>query len=115
MRKRVYISGPITCTNYDRTTAIHEAVNTQRELMELGFAPLNPMLSAYLPYAFDGSFSHEDWLECDIPWVVCADAVLRLPGPSDGADRECSRARTLDIPVFDSVDALVAWSRKGGN
>jgi len=32
--------------------------------------------------------------------------VLRLPGPSSGADKEVDLARRLGIPVFTEIDEL---------
>jgi hypothetical protein len=105
-RKLVYLSGPITCSNYDRTQAIHAAVEMHRELMRAGYAVVNPMLTAYLPFAFDGTFTHEEWLASDFPVVASADAVFRLPGPSRGADQETELARQFGIPVVTSIREL---------
>ncbi|MGW8256005.1 MAG: DUF7768 domain-containing protein [Thermoguttaceae bacterium] len=103
MRKRIYISGPLTSSgnvleNLDR--AMHAA----RLLIENGFAPFCP----HLTYHVDPgeTYSHDLWMEIELPWVAVADAVLRLPGESLGADIECARASELDIPIFDSVVAL---------
>jgi hypothetical protein len=51
--------------------------------------------------------THREWMRIDLDWVAVADAVLRLPGPSKGADMECARAKELGIPVFYSVDDLL--------
>jgi hypothetical protein len=120
MRKRVYIAGPITkgdlCHNVDQATAAFVA------LAKAGFAPLCPHWSVYSKPAFrfhgnvfckataDGNdkMSHADWIGADLPWVAVADAVLRLPGESTGADMETAHAREHGIPVFTSVAELVA-------
>lgn len=52
--------------------------------------------------------AHADWMGVDLPWVECAHAVLRLPGESTGADLEVAHARKNAIPVFISIDGLVA-------
>lgn len=51
---------------------------------------------------------HADWMGVDLPWVAASDAVLRLPGESVGADMEVACARERGIPVFETVEALVA-------
>jgi hypothetical protein len=39
--------------------------------------------------------------------------VLRLPGPSNGADREVDAAKALGIPVFTEISALLETFRVG--
>ena len=111
MRLKVYISGPIT-----RGCHIHnfsQAAEAQTQLIKAGFAPMNPMLSMMLPGAWN--IPHEDWIEADLPWVACADAVLRLPGESTGAETECRHAIQHNIPVFrakeysDYLKTLEEW------
>ena len=43
-------------------------------------------------------------LGIDLEWVSCSDAVLRLPGESAGADREVQHAKSLNIPVYYSIE-----------
>ena len=45
-------------------------------------------------------------LPVDLPWVAKADAVLRLPGPSRGADAEEAFAQAHGIPVFREIRDL---------
>jgi hypothetical protein len=103
-RLRVYISGPITKGN--REDNYDQADEMNRQLIEAGFAPLNPMFSMFSRYAFE--IKHSDWMEVDLAWIECADAVIRLPGESVGADMETSHAEKLGIPVFKSVEELKA-------
>ena len=105
-RKLVYLSGPITCSNYDRTKALTAALTAHRDVMRAGYGVLNPMLTAFLPCAFDESFTHDDWLAGDLPIVAAVDAVFRLPGPSKGADQECDMAKELGIPVVHNLMEL---------
>lgn len=107
MRPRIYICGPVT--KGDRTHNFSQACIAQRELMAAGFAPFNPMLSMMHPDAY--LIEHEDWMAADLPWVEVADALLRLPGESVGADREVEYARQKNIPVFLSVEELLKWQR----
>lgn len=107
MRPRVYISGPIT--KGERNINFWQACEAQSLLMRLGYAPLNPILSMLAPFAWQPEFTHDLWLAADLPWVAAADAVLRLPGESLGADMECDYARRKDIPVFDDIETLERW------
>ena len=110
MRYRIYISGPISIG--DRDSNFNQAEEAHLSLARAGFAPLNPMLTMKLKFAFDGTFEHEDWMEMDIPWLLCADAVLRLPGDSVGADMEVEAAKEADIPVFLSVYEIIWYFAK---
>jgi hypothetical protein len=49
---------------------------------------------------------YEFWLDLDNQFLPCCAAVLRLPGPSSGADKEVDLARKLGIPVFGEIDEL---------
>jgi len=95
MRKRVYFSGPIT--RGDRNENFAQAAKAQIALMQAGFTTYNPMLSM-------ANFANEEcdwetWIECDLEWVALSHLVLRLPGDSVGAERECDFARSRQIPV----------------
>jgi len=102
MRKRVYISGPMTLGC--KSANLCQAMQAQQQLIAAGFAPLTPQLTALLPWGED--VSHEQWLAVDCAWVEVAEAVLRLPGESAGAVQECDLARELGIPVVYSIEEL---------
>lgn len=123
-KKVVYIAGPISYGNLQNN--IVQADSAFVELVRAGFAPINPMWSAYAGGAAKGVYfkddnvivargsvnsslplTHADWLGLDLPVVERCDAVLRLPGDSSGADREVAHAKEHGVPVFDSVAALV--------
>lgn len=109
MRLKIYIAGPIS--KGDRDLNFSQAAEAQERLMALGFAPLNPMLSMKHPNAFD--IPWKLWMACDYPWVLCADAILRLPGESQGADVEVALASQHGIPVFTSIETLCDWVPEG--
>lgn len=106
-RLKVYISGPITSGNRNHNFA--QAADAHKALMLCGFAPLNPMSTMTLPFAWDADVPHSLWLDCDFPWVAVADAVLRLPGFSVGADAELAYAQKYGVPIFHSLDQLIAY------
>lgn len=121
-RPRVYIAGPIS--RGDLAVNINRATDAFVRLAQAGVAPLCPHWSVYAKpvTTFQGvvcceatvaghpDLSHADWMGVDLPWVEVADAVLRLPGESAGAEMETAHARAHGIPVFDSVEAVVAWA-----
>jgi hypothetical protein len=96
-RPRVYISGPITKGN--RNEHFFRACELERALMLCGYAPLNPMRSIVLPFAWQDDMPHDLWLAVDLAWVDVCDAVVRLTGDSKGADEECTYAVERGIPV----------------
>jgi len=104
MKPRIYIAGPIT--KGDRAHNRQQASDAQYALILAGFAPANPILTMDLPYAWD--IPHEVWMECDLPWVLVADAILRLPGESTGADEEVAFAVQHGIRVYTDIDSLIA-------
>ena len=104
-RPRIYLSGPLTSSG-NVLENIDAAMKAARRLIDAGFSPLTPHLSYYLDPG--EAWSRATWLEIDLPWLECADAVLRLPGESEGADAEVARALELGIPVFRCIGQLVA-------
>ena len=56
---------------------------------------------------------YEFWLELDNYFLPLCEAVLRLPGQSNGADKEVQLARELKIPVLVGMDSLKSKHFKG--
>lgn len=128
LRKRVYIAGPIT--KGDLAHNLNQATAAFVELARAGLAPLCPHWSAYskpagwFPHprapgakvlceataAGNDRMAYADWLGVDLPWVAVADALLRLPGESYGADAEVACARASGVPVFFSVNDVIVWA-----
>jgi len=105
---RVYISGPITLG--DKACNLDQANKAHLELMRRRYAVMNPILTMMIPGAVD--IPHQDWLDSDFAWIEHAHAVLRLPGVSDGADKEVAFAKSRGIPVFTSIEQLEDWRRE---
>jgi len=122
MRRRVYIAGPIT--KGPLADNINRASEAAISLMRAGLAPLCPHWSCFAGGAvahmsgqvvavaevLPAGTVHEDWYGIDLPWVAVADAVLRLPGESRGADLEVAEAQANGVPVFHSVAEVIAWN-----
>ncbi len=103
MRKIIYVAGPMTKGSMAHN--VGQAVRAAVELIKRGFAPHVPHLWFYVEVHHDLTWS--EMMEVDEPAVRSAAAVLRLPGESTGADRECEWARAAGIPVFHSVAEIV--------
>ena len=104
VRPKVYISGPLTSSG-NVLENVEVAIVAARRLIEAGFSPMVPHLSYHIDPV--EMYPHETWMEVDLPWLEAADAVLRLPGESVGADIEARHAQYHRIPVFDSMADLV--------
>jgi hypothetical protein len=115
VRPRVYISGPISdggrLPPEARMVHVRHAMRVHIELARAGLAPLAPQLTETIEREIGETLEHREWLDVDMPWVLCANAVLRLPGSSVGADMECEAALEAGIPVFHSIRELVEWAK----
>ena len=105
--KRVYVAGPYTAG--DPCVNTHAAIAMGNELLDYGFAPFVPHMSHFWHTVTPRPY--EDWMGLDLAWVVAADAVLRLPGASAGADREVAAAKAAGVPVFGDIEDLITHFR----
>lgn len=96
---KVYIASPYT--KGDVAVNVRTQLETANKLMNWGFAPFAPLYSHFQHMAFPRPY--EDWIKIDLEWVKVCDAVLRLPGESNGADGEVFFAQQNNIPVFYSI------------
>lgn len=101
--KKVYIASPYT--KGDIAVNVRRQIDCADELMDLGFAPFLPLLAHFQHLIHPRDY--EDWTEIDLEWVKSCDALLRLSGESEGADREVALAEKLKIPVFYNIDELL--------
>ena len=117
-RYRVYVAGPITGPkeNKDRYETISAnlsmAFAVGDQLLKAGYAPFVPHYSHYWNLMYKNSY--QDWLDYDRCWLLVSDAILRLPGGSEGADMEVQWALVAGIPVYYSVEALRTAMPAGG-
>jgi Domain of unknown function (DUF4406) len=103
MIARVYVAGPYSQGDVGKN--VHAAYDAANRLADLGFAPFVPHATHFWHLLFPRPYRF--WLDLDNEFLPFCDAVLRLPGPSNGADKEVAFARSLQIPVFTELDALV--------
>jgi len=103
MIARVYVAGPYT--NGDVAVNVRNAYLAASRLADLGFAPFVPHATHFWHMLFPRPY--EFWLDLDQHFLPLCEAVLRLPGQSNGADKEVQIAKELEIPVFTEIDDLV--------
>lgn len=98
----IYVAGPYT--QGDVAVNVRNAFEAANELADRGFAPFVPHGTHFWHMMFPRPY--EFWLELDNQFLPFCHAVLRLPGPSSGADKEVQLAQQLKIPVFENIDDL---------
>lgn len=103
---RVYIAGPYS--RPDPVYNTHMAIQAADELAMNAIVPYIPHLTLFWHYHSPKPYIW--WLDYDMNWVDVCDAVLRLPGESEGADKEVEYARWVGKPVFNSVEEVVKWA-----
>lgn len=101
-RPRVYIAGPYT--QGDVAQNVRAAVMAADRIASLGGVPFCPHLTHL--WHIISPHAYEFWLRQDLAWLAACDALVRLPGPSAGADGEVAAARWRGLPVFEAAVSL---------
>ena len=99
---KIYIAGPIT--KGDQFQNVRRASDVATLLLEMGHTPYVPHMTCLWHMIHPQSY--ERWLSFDFEWISVCDAVLRMDGDSDGADREVAFAKECNIPVFYRISDL---------
>lgn len=92
----LYLAGPYS--EPDPVANTHRLLRIADALLDAGFTPLIPHLT--LAWHLVSPKRDETWLDYDRELLARCDAVLRVPGDSNGATRECRYADELGIPVI---------------
>jgi len=103
-RTVIYLACPMTQGHW--TTNTRKCLQYAEELMIKGYSPIAPALTWFWDLIYP--HSHEAWIEYSFGLVAIADAVLRVPGVSEGADLELDYAVRHDVLIFTSIDDLYA-------
>lgn len=94
---RIYVAGPLSTG--DVSANVRRALAVATRLLDAGHAPFVPHLSHFWDLVHPRDY--ERWMALDIEWLSTCDALVRIPGPSAGADREVARCEYLLVPVYD--------------
>lgn len=103
----VYVAGPLGDKHlWNENT--RRAIEWSDRLIALA-----PNVVTYVPHSYGpryeehserGVREYEWWLHHCLQMVRRCDALLRVEGPSPGADREAALAHRIGLPVFHSVE-----------
>lgn len=106
--KLIYVAGAYRAkTDWRRQLNIVKAKVVGLQLLKKGYVPIIP----HSMYAnFDGECQDEVFLEADLTLLRVCEGVVLVPGweESAGVEAELKEARSRQMPVFVSTDALVA-------
>ena len=103
---KIYIAGPYT--QGDGEQNVRRAITCANDLADAGFAPYVPHFTHF--WHLQHPRPYEFWLEHDNEFLPVCDALIRLPGPSNGADKEVALANQLKIPVFSTIEEIVSFA-----
>jgi hypothetical protein len=105
MKPLVYVAGPYA--HPDPVANTHDTIKVGTRLVEDGHCtPFIPHLTL-LWHAID-PHPAEFWYAYDLEILARCDILLRLAGPSIGADVEVREAQRRGIPIVHNVDELYA-------
>lgn len=98
----VYIAGPYS--KGDVAQNVRTAVIWAEHVKCLGFQVFVPHLCHL--WHLISPHSYLFWMDHDLAWLKKCDILLRMPGDSEGADREVAAAKALGIPVVTGLEGL---------
>lgn len=104
-RKLIFISAPYTIG--DHALNVRAAIDATEQVMLLGAVAYNPLLSHFHQIVYPPTW--HDWMKQSLTILSKCDALLRVDGESEGADKEVVFAKENGIPVFYSLADLKAW------
>jgi len=111
--KKVYVAGKLNAMTCDYIKNCHDMITTADKIRRLGFSVFVPCLDI-LSGLVKGDYTYLDYFENNLPWLQAADAVFVLPDSkeSKGTQAEIEIARIREIPIFDSIPALMMWGQR---
>jgi hypothetical protein len=104
--KKLYISGKYRGdTEAEVYANIQEARYWAMHFHKTGWNVFCPHLNTMLMGGIiseDEDKDHEHWIDCDIDWLECCDAIFMIPGwkESEGAKMELDYAKNLGLTIL---------------
>lgn len=108
MGLRVYVAGPISKGN--TVLNIRKAIEVAERIRRRGHYPFVPHLTTfhwYFLYIDSLSLDNSGWHGYNLAFLKVCDVLVRLPGESTGSDMEVDYAKSLDIPVYEGLEAFM--------
>lgn len=98
---KIYISGPYSTNQVEGT---RNAIIAAEQVRKNGHLPFVPHLSLLWDLVCPSPY--EEWMNYDMEWLEQCDAILRLPGESNGADIEVQMAVALGKIVYTNIEEI---------
>ena len=93
-------AGPLgPYTKPDPVENTHRMIHIADELLSLDVVPVVPHLTMFWHLLRPHPYQH--WLAYDLQLMSRCDIVLRVPGDSNGADREVEHAHRWGLPIIE--------------
>lgn len=108
---KVYIASPYTIG--DVAQNVRKSFHAACSLRMFGAMPIAPLRAHFEHLLYPQQY--ELWMQEDFEYVRMSQAVLRLAGISQGADREVTLAQEIGIPVFTDYTKLKNWAEEKFN
>lgn len=99
---KIYVAGPLR--QGDQFVNCRTAILAAERVIEMGHIPFVPHMTFIWHYLSPHDFEY--WMAFDLAWLAECDALLRLPGDSEGSDIEEARARELDLLIFKDITEI---------
>ncbi len=99
---KVFISSPYSKGDMGRNVRVN--MDCANELINKGFTPFIPLLFHFQDMVHPQEY--DVWLRLTTDWIDSCDFLLRLPGESNGCDKEVKHAIDIGVPVFYSIEEL---------
>jgi hypothetical protein len=103
-----YVAGPYSAETPEAIQAnVDAAIDAGNRLLDAGVGVIVPHLSHYAHARKERGY--EEWMTLDFELLSRCDVLLRLDGPSPGADREVAFALMQGMPCFASVAQVALY------
>jgi len=113
-RNYVYIAGPYSGRALHGTSGylviehnILAAKHAMATLVKAGYGVFCPHMHSCHFEVITPEIEIDYWYELDLYYLNFCHALLRLPGPSSGADKEVEVAREKGLPIFNKIELLL--------
>ena len=105
--KKIYVAGKLNDDAVGYIKNCHRMILTAKLVRDNGYSVYVPC-NDFLEGLVDGNFDYEDYFVNSQPWLSASDAVFLTPGweTSTGTQKEIKLATSLNIPVFEEIDAM---------
>ena len=101
-----YIAGPMTKGN--QFDLFKDSVLVADCILKRGHAVFLPHLSFF--WNLIKANDYERWLQQDFLWIRKCNVLVRIPGESEGADREVEFAKSIGVKVFMGLEEFMSSS-----